>query len=189
MASQTHHNLLTIPTTKTKPEPGKMRASRALWKLVVALLVPLFLTTTTITVFGAGHKYYYGLVLASTPIFWFPSLWFIHLASLCSSFLMGLAAWLVWAEGGFHSQSDALPLYVAQVSLSIVWDPLVLVVEVPWLGFLFCAIHFGTLFACYLSFQRVNDFAKVLVTPCLAWFAYLTFVSSRLTYSSLNFTT
>ena len=185
MASQTHQHLVTIFTTKTKPEPRKNEASRDLWKLVVAVSVPMVITTATVLLFGSRRKHYMNVL--ATPIFWFPPLWFIHLASLCSSFLMGLAGWLVWADGGFHSQSDALPLYVAQISLSIVWDPLVLVIGVAWLGFVFCVIHFGTLFACYLSFQRVNTFAKDLVTPCLAWVLYLIFVSSKLTYLSQNF--
>ena len=95
---------------------------------------------------------------------------------------MGFAAWLFWADGGFHAHGDALPLYIAQISLSIVWDPLVLRIGAIWLGFVFCLVHFGTLFACYLIFRRVNPFAKDLAKPCLVWVAYLTLVNYKLLF-------
>lgn len=95
---------------------------------------------------------------------------------------MGFAAWLVCAYGGFHTHPDALPLYIAQVSLSIVWDPLVLVIGARFLGLLFCVVNFGTLVACYYYFRMVNPFAKDLIKPCLAWIGYLTIVSFKLIF-------
>ncbi|KAJ0092639.1 hypothetical protein Patl1_25071 [Pistacia atlantica] len=145
--------------------------------LAFSIIAPLILTITIIFLFGSGSKY-----RASAKPFWFPPLWLIHLASLGSSFSMGLAAWLVWADGGFHAYSNALPLYIAQVSLSVIWDPLVLVIGAAWLGLVFCVIHFGTLFACYKTFKQVNPFAKELVKPCLAWMGFLTIVNYKLVY-------
>ncbi|KAJ7980266.1 Translocator-like protein [Quillaja saponaria] len=165
------------PTIKPRQETKSTKAKRALRSLAIAIAIPLSINLTIIFLFGSGRKYY-----SITKPFWFPTLWFVHLASLGSSFLMGLAAWLLWADGGFHAQSDALPLYIAQVSLSIVWDPLVLVFGSAWLGFVFCVLHFGTLFLCYLRFKKVNPFAKDLVKLCLAWVAYLTIVSFKLMY-------
>ncbi|KAH7513360.1 translocator protein homolog [Ziziphus jujuba] len=164
----------------TNQEPGKDNKTssdspRSPWKLAVSVAMPLFITMTMVLLFGSGKKY---RVLAT--IFWLPPLWFIHLASLGSSFLMGLAAWLVWSDGGFDSESHALPLYVAQISLSMVWNPLVLVIGVAWLGFVFCVIQFGTLFACYFYFKRVSPSAEYLIRPCLTWVAYLTFVTCQL---------
>ena len=96
---------------------------------------------------------------------------------------MGLAAWLVWADGGFQGESsDAMSLYVAQLSLSITWHPLVLVMSAYWLASVSCALSFGTLFLCYLRLRRVNPFAKDLAKPCLGWAAYLTVISFKLMF-------
>ncbi|GFY85108.1 hypothetical protein Acr_03g0018820 [Actinidia rufa] len=153
------------------------KAGRSFRSLVVALVVPLSLTLAIILVFGSSHKYQ-----ALANHFWLPPLWLIHLASLGSSFLMGLSAWLVWAEGGFHGPSDALPLYVAQVSLSLTWDPLVLKIGSARVGLVFLVVHFGTLVTCYKKFRRVNPAAGDLVKPCLAWVAFLIYVNSKLIF-------
>ncbi|CAL5337851.1 unnamed protein product [Camellia sinensis] len=142
----------------------KMPMMRQAFKsLTVALAVPLSLTMIIIFTFGSGPKY-----RALQKPFWFPRLWLIHVASLGSSFLMGMSAWLVWAEGGFHRQPDALPLYIAQVSLSLIWDPLVLKIGASHVGLLFCVVHFGTLVACYQKFRPVNPIAGAFVKPCLS---------------------
>nr|KYP62457.1 hypothetical protein KK1_016990 [Cajanus cajan] len=95
---------------------------------------------------------------------------------------MGLAAWLVWADGGFQGETDAMSLYISHVSLSIVWHPLVLVMRAYWLAFLSGLVDFGTLFFCYLRFRKVNPFAKDLAKPCLVWAAYLCFVNFKLMF-------
>ncbi|KAJ4834062.1 hypothetical protein Tsubulata_016259 [Turnera subulata] len=136
---------------------------------------PLFLTLTIIYLFGSGRKY-----RALAKPFWFPPLTVIHLASVGSTLLISRAAWLVWTSGGFDIDSDALPLYIAQIFLSIVWDPLVLRIGAAWLGFLFCLVNLGTLCACYWMFGKVNPSSKVFVKPCLAWVAYLTLVTFQL---------
>ncbi|KAF5752205.1 translocator protein [Tripterygium wilfordii] len=155
----------------------KGEAKRALPSLAMSISVPLTLTMVIILIFGSGHKY-----RAMAKPFWFPPLWLVHLASLGSSLIMGLAAWLVWADGGFHAQSDALPLYIGQVSLSIVWYPLVLVIGSGWLGFVVCLVNFGTLLACYLRFKRVNPFSKDLVKVNLVWTGYLCIVTYNIIY-------
>ncbi|XVF66223.1 hypothetical protein PTKIN_Ptkin10aG0018300 [Pterospermum kingtungense] len=178
MASQIHYVRQTSRTTpvRVRPEDKKARAKKALWSLTIAIAVPLTLTLFIIFKFGAGKRY---RAITDKP-FWFPPLWLIHLASIGSSFSMSLAAWLVWVDRGFHLDSNALPLYISQISLSTVWDPLELVMGAVWFGFLFCLLHFGVLFACYLSFRKVNPFARDLVKPCLIWSAFLALVSYKL---------
>ncbi|KAF5738718.1 Translocator-like protein [Tripterygium wilfordii] len=167
----------TIPATAAAKVAKKGKAKRALPSLAMSIAIPLLLTLVIILLFGSGHKY-----RAMVKPFWFPPLWLIHLSSLGSSLVMGLAVWLVWADGGFHSEPDALPLYIGQVSLSIVWDPLVLVIGSASLGFVFCLVNFGTLFACYSRFKRVNPFSKDLVKVSLVWTGYLSIVTYKIIY-------
>lgn len=158
-------------------ETKKTQAKRALRSLAIGIAIPLTITLIIIILFGSGRKFN----RLAKP-FWFAPLWFIHLATLGSSFFIGLAAWLVWADGGFQGDSDALSFYIAHISLSIVWHPLVLVMSAYWLASLSCVVDFGTLFLCYLRFRKVNPFAKDLAKPCLAWTTYLTFVSFKLMF-------
>lgn len=163
--------------SQSLPETKKSKAKRALRSLGIGIAIPLTITLTIIILFGSGRKYH-GMVKP----FWFAPLWFIHLATLGSSFFMGLASWLVWADGGFQGETDALSYYIAHVFLSIVWHPLVLVLSAYWLASISCVVNFGTLLLCYLRFSKVNPFAKDLAKPCLLWSAYLTLVSFKLTF-------
>lgn len=146
-------------------------------KLAVAVGVPVCLTMAIIFLFGSSHKY-----RAIAKPFWFPPLWVMHVGSLVCSGLMGVSAWAVWSDGGFRGESDALPLYVAHISLGIVWEPLVVVMGAAWMGLGFCVVHFGTLVACYSAFRNVNPVVGELVKPCLAWVAILTFLTFKLIY-------
>lgn len=177
MASQSlQHRFLNDQDPTVDREPKRTNAKRAS-RSQLAVAVPVSLTMTIILLFGSGRKYH-----ALAKPFWFPPLWLIHQASLWSSSLMGFAAWLVWADGGLHLQTDALPLYAAQIALNIVWSPLVLVIGARSLGFLFCAVNVGTLLACSYHFGRVNPSAKVLVKACAAWEAYLAVVTFKLIF-------
>ncbi|XP_004487874.1 translocator protein homolog [Cicer arietinum] len=163
MASQTLH------------ETKKSQAKRALRSLAIGVAIPFALTLIIIILFGSGRKFN----VLSKP-FWFAPIWFINLATLGSSFFMGLAAWLVWADGGFQGESDTLAFYVAHIALSIVWHPLVLVMNAYWLALVSGIVNSGTLLICYLRFRKVNPFAKDLAKPCLALTTYLTLISFKL---------
>ncbi|KAK8998777.1 hypothetical protein V6N11_069963 [Hibiscus sabdariffa] len=149
---------------------------KAFWSLTVAIAVPFSLTLFIIFEFGSAKRYRATMAKPA----WFPPLLLINLASIWSSFSMSLAAWLVWVHRGFHMNSDALPLYISQVSLSIVWHPLHLVIGWVRFGFVICLLHFGTLFACYHSFRKFNKFAAHLVIPPLVCSAFLTIISCKL---------
>ncbi|MED6144937.1 hypothetical protein PIB30_020233 [Stylosanthes scabra] len=105
----------------SQQETKKTKARRALRSLAIGVLVPLTITLAIIIIFSSGKKYH-----SLAKPFWFPPLWFIHLATLGCSFFMGLAMWLVWADGGFRGKTyDVMLLYPAQLSLAITWHPVV----------------------------------------------------------------
>ncbi|MBA0813294.1 hypothetical protein Gohar_027162 [Gossypium harknessii] len=116
-------------------EDKKAQTMKALRSLTIAIAIPLSLTLFIIFKFGSPKRY---RTIMAKPI-WFPPLWLINLASIGSSFSMSLAAWFVWVNRGFHMNSDALPLYISQISLSIVWHPLQLINDSVWFGFLLFA--------------------------------------------------
>ncbi|EOX95029.1 hypothetical protein QUC31_004821 [Theobroma cacao] len=152
-------------------------AKRGLRSLAVAVSLPLSLTLLNIYLFGSGHGY--G---ALPKPFWFPPLWLIHITCMASSFLMGLSAWLVWAEGGFHARPRALSLFMAQLGLSLAWLPIVFWVGASWVGLVVRLAVFGALVGCSRDFREVNPIAGDLVKPCLAWAAFLAIVNLKLVF-------
>ncbi|KAK4355685.1 hypothetical protein RND71_024656 [Anisodus tanguticus] len=162
---------------KMNKSTRKQKAKRGLKSLGIALSIPLLLTLLDISLFGSSYKY----VSMEKP-FWMPRLWALHLACLGSAFLMGLSAWLVWAEGGFHRQPMAMLLYLSQLGLSLAWDPVVFQAGATKVGLVLCMALFGVLIACARAFKNVNPIAGDLVKPCLGWAVLLSLANLKLVY-------
>lgn len=155
----------------------KQIAKRGLKSLTIALTIPLLLTLLDISLFGSSHRY----VSMEKP-FWLPRLWALHLSCLGSAFLMGLSAWLVWAEGGFHRKPMAMLLYLSQLGLSLAWDPVVFKAEATRIGLVLCVALFGVLIACVKAFKNVNPIAGDLVKPCFGWAVLLSLANLKLVF-------
>ncbi|KAK9945648.1 hypothetical protein M0R45_011152 [Rubus argutus] len=168
----------TSATTMNKNNYRSKRdmAKRGLRSLAVAISLPVALHLLTLYL-GSTDSY-----RTSSKPFWFPPLWALRLTCLASSFLMGLSAWLVWAEGGFHKNPVALPVYLAQLVLGLLWDPIVFGAGAPWVGMVVCMGMFAALVGCSKVFQDVNPTAGDLIKPCLAWVAFLAVVNLKLVY-------
>ncbi|KAI3829590.1 hypothetical protein L1987_03716 [Smallanthus sonchifolius] len=162
----------TTTTTKTqKPrQPGVPR--RGIRSLVVGIAVPLDLTLANISMFGWNRSY-----RTTQKPFWVPPLWALHLTCLSSAFVMGLSAWLVWAEGGFHEKPVAIGFYLGQLGLSLAWDPVFFGMGAARLGLLMCLVQMATTWSCSRVFGRVNQTAGDLVKLCLVWSGFLTLVN------------
>ncbi|KAE9598248.1 hypothetical protein Lal_00003872 [Lupinus albus] len=184
------------PTTTTTTMNNKRRsgggsrrdkrmvmAKHGFRSLAIAVSLPLSLTLISM---------YLGLSLhtqqhahhddASRKPFWFPPSWVLHLLCPASSFLMGISAWMVWANGGFHRNPVALMLYLTQIMFTVLWDPLVFGFGTIRVGFIVCLGMFVALFGCMHVFGKVNSVAADLVKPCLAWIAFLSIVNLKLVY-------
>lgn len=162
---------------KNNVKTRRQKARRGLRSLGFALIFPLSLTLLDITLFGSSHLY-----RTMEKPFWFPRLWALHLSCLGSAFLMGLSAWLVWAEGGFHRHPVAMLLYVCQLGLSLAWDPVVFKAEATRLGMALCIALFGSLVGCSMAFKNVNPIAADLVKPCLGSALLLAVANLKLVY-------
>lgn len=162
-----------------KPRRQKKRAmaSRGLRSLVLAVSFPTLLTIMDIYLFGSSNRY-----RNTEKPFYFPPLWALHLACLAAAFLSGLSAWLVWAEGGFHKQPNALLLYLGQLGLSLGWYPIVFGAGATRVGLVMCTALFGAMVGCCRMFRVVNPIAGDLVKPCLIWALLLSIVNLRLVY-------
>ncbi|XP_057965927.1 translocator protein homolog [Malania oleifera] len=161
---------------RPRREKRMAMAKRGLRSLAIALAVPLALTLVSIYLSGSGPGY---LPHQHKPVL-LPPRWTLHLASLGSTFFAGLSGWLVWAEGGFHSNPTALFLYVAQMGLGFAWEPLVFGLGATRVGLVACVGLFGSLVACSRIFKEVNPIAGDMLKPCLGWAASLAFVNLKL---------
>ncbi|KAE8671302.1 Translocator protein-like protein [Hibiscus syriacus] len=163
--------------SRNRREKRMEMAKRGLRSLVIAVSLPLSLTLLNIYLFGSGRGY--G---AQPKPFWFPPSWLLHTACLAESFLMGLSAWFVWADGGFHIRPTAFFLYTAYLGLSLAWLPTVFWMGASWAGLLVSLAMVATLLGCSRDFGKVNPIAGNLVLPCLAWAAFLVVVNLKLVF-------
>lgn len=146
-------------------------ASGGVRSLSLAIVVPVGLTLTTIWL-GESHTYK-NLIRP----FWIPPLWGIHLTSLSTTFLMGLSAWLVWAESGFHRSPMAIVMYLAQLGLGLAWNNIFFKTGPNQMAL---AVSFGqlvTIFLCSHMFSRINPISGDLVKLCLVWTGFLTSIN------------
>ncbi|KAK4758645.1 hypothetical protein SAY87_019946 [Trapa incisa] len=138
-----------------RPERKKAMAKRGLRSLAVAVALPLALTALDISLFGSNS--------ASRKHLRFPALWALHATCLVSSMLLGLSAWFVWADGGFHRQPSALALYVAVLGLGLAWDRIVFGLGDTRLGLAVALALDGSLFGCHRKFRASSPIAGDLV--------------------------
>lgn len=94
--------------------------------------------------------------------------------------LMGLASWLVWAEGGFHKQTGPLTLYVTQLFLNLLWPMLFFGSKKLGLALFDIILLDGVLAATISAFQPVNHVAANLLKPYLAWVLFATCLNFNL---------
>ncbi|KAD3338188.1 hypothetical protein E3N88_33709 [Mikania micrantha] len=137
---------------------------RGIRSLAVGIAIPLALTLANITMCGWNRSY-----RTIQKPFWIPPLWALHLTCLSSAFVMGLSAWLVWAEGGFHENPASVGFYLGQLVLSLTWDTVFFKMGATRLGLLVCLGQMAAMLSCYRMFGRVNRTAGDLVKLCLIW--------------------
>lgn len=93
---------------------------------------------------------------------------------------MGLASWLVWAEGGFAKQAVPLTLYAIQLALNLAWQALFFGAHRLGAAFYDILVLDVAIVATILAFQPVNQVAANLMKPYLAWVLFATALSWRL---------
>ncbi|MBN1424519.1 tryptophan-rich sensory protein [Candidatus Fermentibacteria bacterium] len=122
----------------------------------------------------AGDFY---LLLVRPP--WAPPAWVFAPAWTLLYFLMGVAAWLVWREGGFRGARTGLSLFLIQLAVNALWTWLFFVWRVGAVAFGEILILWVLILCTIVAFWRVRPMAGVLLLPYLAWVSF----ASALTYA------
>ncbi|XP_010518493.1 PREDICTED: translocator protein homolog [Camelina sativa] len=161
---------------KGKLHQKRAMAKRGLRSLTVAVAAPVLVTL--FATFFLGTSDGYGNRARSSS--WIPPLWLLHTTCLASSCLMGLAAWLVWVDGGFHKKPNALYLYLAQFLVCLLWDPVTFRLGSGIAGLAVWLGQSAALFGCFKAFSEISPVAGNLVKPCLAWAAFVAAVNVKL---------
>ncbi|KAL3692608.1 hypothetical protein R1sor_006259 [Riccia sorocarpa] len=146
--------------------------------LLVAVAIPLVLGTLDGLVNAPNTPWYFELKKPrwQPPGFLFGGAWSILYP------LMGLASWLVWAEGGFQLQGKPLTLYITQLVLNLLWPILFFGKKNLGLALVDIVALCGTLFATVKAFQPVNHVAANLMKPYLGWVVFATILNANLWY-------
>lgn len=86
--------------------------------------------------------------------------------------LMGIAAWLVWRDGGWPARRSVLTLFVAQLAVNALWSWLFFAWHRGAGAFADIVLLWLLIVATVIGFWRVRALAGVLLLPYLAWVSF-----------------
>lgn len=86
--------------------------------------------------------------------------------------LMGVAAWLVWLDGGFRKHRVALTLFLVQLAINAVWSWIFFVWTSGLWAFVDILALLGLLIATISTFINARPIAGILLIPYLIWVAF-----------------
>lgn len=86
--------------------------------------------------------------------------------------LMGIAAWLVWRQGGWRRQRGVLVLFVIQLAVNAAWSWLFFGWHRGALAFADIVLLWLLIVATLFAFWRVRAVAGALLVPYLCWVSF-----------------
>ncbi len=115
-----------------------------------------------------AETFYARLVLPSwaPPSAVFGPVWTVLYA------FMGIAAWLVWREGGFGAARTALTLFLLQLAVNALWSWLFFGWHLGALSFAFILLLWVLIAATLITFLRIRSLAGILLVPYLLWVSF-----------------
>ena len=111
---------------------------------------------------------------------WNPPAWIFGPVWTVLYLMMGVAAWLVWCEGGWKTRLWPLRLFLVQLLLNAIWTPLFFGMHQIGLALVDIALLWLSLAATLIVFWRVRRPAGLLLIPYLAWVSFATFLNFTL---------
>ena len=91
--------------------------------------------------------------------------------------LMGIAAWLVWREGGFQKNKTALMLFLVQLVVNALWSWLFFAWHLGAYALIDLIVLWLLIVATLVTFWRVKPLAGVLLVPYLLWVSFAGFLN------------
>lgn len=121
-------------------------------------------------------SFYQQLILPA----WAPPGWVFAPVWTVFYFIMGIAAWLVWREGGFCGARAALSLFLIQLAANALWTWVFFAWRRgAWASFeiLLLWILIG---AAFIAFYRIRPLAAALLIPYWAWVGFAGVLTYRI---------
>jgi benzodiazapine receptor len=100
------------------------------------------------------------------PAAWFSPVW------TTLYLLMGIAAWLVWREKGFHEARGALILYLMQLAVNALWSWLFFSWKMGGAAFADIVVLWVLIVLTLRAFWRIKPIAGLLLAPYLLWVSF-----------------
>jgi translocator protein len=95
---------------------------------------------------------------------------------------MGVAAWLVWREGGWRQQRMPLLVFLVQLTLNFAWSPFFFgLQQITWALVDIVALWLLIVLAIPV-FGRVERAAAWLLAPYLAWVSFATALNAAIVW-------
>lgn len=152
------------PTTVTPALP------HPLWGLL-GWLVLCFVAAAAGGLASSNAGGFYSQLLQPS---WAPPAWLFGPVWTLLYAMMGVAAWLVWKEHGWHKARKALGLFVAQLAANALWTWLFFVWHLGAVAFAEIVLLWVMIAYTALAFWRIRKMAGALLLPYLLWVSFAT---------------
>lgn len=115
---------------------------------------------------------------------WAPPAWVFGPVWAVLFALMAIAAWLVWREGGFAAQRNALVMFLAQLALNVLWSWLFFAWQLGGIAFAEVLLLWAAILLTIVLFWRVKPLAGALLVPYLLWVSFASVLNLTLWLSN-----
>lgn len=103
---------------------------------------------------------------------WAPPAWLFGPVWTTLYAMMGVAAWLVWRQGGFNQQIKPLTFFLVQLAVNALWSWLFFVWHLGASSFFTIVILWLLIIATIIQFYRISVAAALLLVPYLLWVSF-----------------
>jgi tryptophan-rich sensory protein len=94
--------------------------------------------------------------------------------------MMAVSAWLVWRQGGFKANRNAMLLFLLQLAVNALWSWLFFTWQLGALALADIVLLWVLILATLVAFWRVSPLAGVLLAPYLLWVGFAGFLNHAL---------